>query len=112
MGARRAVLPHCGGGAHWTLMTGAGGGGARLGSFESAGVLGELKAKPLARSLEDSRALISPARAGARGGSSEGEDEEVHVMSLKIYTVVLELVRRVAPLIKVLRARSSAGAAD
>lgn len=29
-------------------------------------------------------------------------------MSLKIYPVVLELVRRVAPLVKVLRARSSA----
>jgi four helix bundle protein len=53
--------------------------------------------------------LIPPARAGARVGSSKGEDdEEVRVMSLKIYAVVLELVRRVSPLIRVLRSRSSA----
>ncbi|HEX9619613.1 MAG TPA: hypothetical protein VF989_05740 [Polyangiaceae bacterium] len=39
----------------------------RLGSFDDAGVLGRVKAKPRAdaRSLADSRALTQPARASA-----------------------------------------------
>src|SRR5262245_16754937 len=61
-----------------------------------------------ARSLADSRALIRPAthRRGrevleqARAGGFR--------MSLKIYPVVLELVRRLAPVVRLLRARSSA----
>lgn len=51
--------------------------------------------------------MIPPARAGARVGSSSGEDGKAHV-SLKIYSVVLELVRRLAPVVKMLRGRSPA----
>jgi four helix bundle protein len=72
-------------------------------------VLGRIKAEPRAargRSL-CSRALIRPARDGRGLRSSNGEGRRL-TMSLKIYPVVLELVRRLAPVVRVLRARSAA----
>jgi len=85
------------------------GGGARLGTFELAGVLGGVKAEPLAseRSREDSRALTPPARTG-RGLGVLGRGRKGLVMTLEIYPVILELVRRLAPVVRVLRTRSAA----
>ena len=55
-----------------------------------------------------SRALIQPARAGVDLQVLEQRGQKEFAMSLKIYPVVLGLVRRLAPVIRVLRSRSSA----
>jgi hypothetical protein len=49
-----------------------------------------------------------PGAEGTRLGTFECAGVLGFIMSLKIYPVVLELVRRLAPVIRVLRARSSA----
>src|SRR5688572_25337359 len=61
-----------------------------------------------ARSLADSRAMIQPARAGVDLQVLEQRGQEESPMSLKIYPVILDLVRRLSPSIRVLRCRSSA----
>src|SRR4051812_22031867 len=82
----------------------------RLGTFEFAGVLGRFKAgaarkRAVARGL----ASLEPACARRRGplGSSSSGDRR-NTMSLNIYPVILDLVRRLAPVVRVLRSRSSA----
>src|SRR5262245_58033814 len=53
-------------------------------------------------------ALTRPARPARRWGPrAEGVTHEESIMTLKIYTVVLELVRKLSPYLPALRARSS-----
>jgi four helix bundle protein len=82
------------------------------GPFEYAGVLGRVQAEPAAAPPVLGRFARSQPGHGLRLAGVDFEvleqrGQEVQPMSLKIYPVVLELVRRLSPVIRLLRSRSS-----
>src|SRR5687768_7713898 len=82
---------------------------ARLGSFDRRSVLGRVKAKPLRGAcIGMHAALTRPAlAAGAVGPSLRGRHFTEEIMTLRIYPIVLVLVRRLSPYLPALRARSA-----
>jgi four helix bundle protein len=82
---------------------------AWLGSFDRRSVLGRVKAKPLRGAcIGMHAALTRPAlAAGAVRPSLRGRRFTEKIMTLRIYPIVLLLVRRLRPYLPALRARST-----